>query len=364
MKGSVNFPAAGARVFVGLSGGVDSAVTAALLQRAGCQVTGVFIKGWYPPGMPCTWAEDRRDAMRVAAHLRIPFLTLDASEEYRRGVIDYLLSEYRAGRTPNPDIMCNREVKFGAFYAFAKAQGADAIATGHYARVAREGSGGAPQARLMRGIDPGKDQSYFLWAVPREALSYTYFPLGSMHKSEVRALAAQFGLPNARKRDSQGICFLGNVSVEDFLAQEFGRESGRAVDTEGEEVGTHAGALLVTLGQRVPLEDAAPGPWYVVAKDIEKNELVVAHEKHANKRDSFAFTGANWFQKVAPGEPLIAQYRYHGPKVPGTLSSDLRTFVPDAPVMEPVASGQSLVLYRAAPVAGNEEECVGGGIIA
>src|SRR3989338_7476672 len=173
----------GKNVFAGLSGGVDSAVSAALLREAGAQVTGVFFKGWYPPGMPCTWTEDRRDAMRTAARLQIPFRTLDASAEYKSGVIDYLLAEYRAGRTPNPDVMCNREVKFGAFYRFAKNSGADAIATGHY----RSGE---------------KDQSYFLWAVPKNILEATLFPVGKMEKSEVRAFAKKFNLPVAGKKDS------------------------------------------------------------------------------------------------------------------------------------------------------------------
>jgi len=338
-------------VFVGLSGGVDSAVTAALLQRAGENVTGVFIKGWYPPGMPCTWSEDRRDAMRVAAHLRIPFYTLDASDAYRRGVIDYLLREYKAGRTPNPDIMCNREVKFGAFYDYARAQGADSIATGHYAQV-NDGT-------LMRGIDPQKDQSYFLWAVPKTALEHTLFPLGSMHKSEVRKLAERFALPNARKRDSQGICFLGNISVEDFLAQEFGTEPGSAVDQEGKHIGTHGGALLSTLGQRVHLEGAAAGPWYVIAKDIAANTLVVAHELQSVARTSFALQEVNWLQEPKSGVTYVAQYRYHGPHVEGTFDAgigDAGIFIPNTPVAEPVAAGQSLVLYSG-------EECIGGGII-
>ena len=185
----------GKKIFVGLSGGVDSAVSAALLKRAGAEVTGVFIKGWYPLGMPCAWAAERRDAMRVAARLHIPFHTLDASAEYKKSVIDYLIREYRAGRTPNPDVMCNREVKFGAFYRFAKESEADAIATGHY----RSGE---------------KDQSYFLWAVPKEILESTIFPVGDMEKSRVRSLAKKFNLPVAEKRDSQGVCFLGSISVE------------------------------------------------------------------------------------------------------------------------------------------------------
>lgn len=353
MKLGVNLPPQGAKVFVGLSGGVDSAVAAALLKEAGMRVTGVFIKGWYPPGMPCTWREDRRDAMRVAAYLRIPFLTLDASQKYKEDVIDYLLREYKAGRTPNPDIMCNREVKFGAFHAFAKEQGADAIATGHYARAER-----APDSpvRLSRGIDPAKDQSYFLWAVPQTALTDAYFPLGSMHKEEVRKLADRYGLPNAHKRDSQGICFLGNVSVEEFLAQEFGTQSGSAIDTEGKRIGTHAGVLLSTLGQRVQLADAPAGPWYVIAKDIAANALTVSKEKRAGQRTSFRLESTNWLSQPAAGKSYAAQYRYHGPLVPGTLDESLSLFKPTQAVTEPIAQGQSLVMY-------DGEECIGGGII-
>lgn len=224
----------GKKIFVGLSGGVDSAVSAALLKSAGAEVTGVFIKGWYPPGMPCMWAAERRDAMRVAARLHIPFLTLDASAEYKKSVIDYLLAEYKAGRTPNPDVMCNKEVKFGAFHRFAKAHGADAIATGHY----RSGE---------------KDQSYFLWAVPKDILQAALFPVGQMEKSGVRALAKKFSLPVAEKKDSQGICFLGSVSVKEFLEK---------------ELGTDNPALLYTIGQRVE-------GGYVVGKDVEKKEIQV-----------------------------------------------------------------------------------------
>lgn len=341
----------GKNVYVGLSGGVDSAVTATLLQQAGGRVTGVFIKGWYPPGMPCTWAQDRRDAMRVAAHLRLPFLTLDASKEYREGVIDYLLREYKAGRTPNPDIMCNREVKFGAFHRFAKGQGADFIATGHYAQAVRENG----QTKLLRGINPEKDQSYFLWAMPQASLQDTLFPLGGIHKAEVRKLAEEFDLPNARKRDSQGICFLGNISVEEFLANEFGTKDGDALSVEGSRIGTHSGVLLSTLGQRVHLEDAPPGPWYVVAKDIANNTLTVSHERMAEMRASFELAETNWFAAPEQGKAYAAQYRYHGPKIGGTVVGT--TFIPSIPVTEAVASGQSLVIYSG-------EECVGGGIIA
>lgn len=342
------------KVFVGLSGGVDSAVTAALLQEQGLNVTGVFIRGWYPPGMPCTWAEDRRDAMRVAAHLRIPFLTLDASKEYKESVIDYLLSEYRAGRTPNPDIMCNRDVKFGAFHTFAKKEGADFIATGHYARVAPE-AGSGTTFRLLRGVDESKDQSYFLWAVPREALHDRLFPLGRMHKGEVRKLAARYKLPNADKKDSQGICFLGSISVDEFLRSEMHPEPGKALDENGGKVGAHDGAVLYTLGERIALRGAAPGPWYVLRKDLKTNTVTVSHGRPAaGSSNSISLTDTNWFNSEPNGE-AEAQYRYHGPRIRGTYANG--AFTPRDPLSEPVASGQSLVLYRGS-------ECLGGGIIA
>lgn len=340
----------GKRIFVGLSGGVDSAVTAALLKQQGADIVGVFIKGWYPPGMPCSWAADRRDAMRVAASLHIPFHTLDASLEYKQGVIDYLLSEYKAGRTPNPDVMCNREVKFGAFYRFAKEKGADYIATGHYART-ENGS-------LLRGVDESKDQSYFLWAVPKEALSMTLFPLGEMQKIQTRMLAKRYALPNARKRDSQGICFLGSISVDDFLRSEFGTAEGIAEDDSGNHIGMHDGALLHTLGERVALRGAASGPWYVVGKDVAQNRLVVSKDRERQARSgAIPLTQANWLEDPADGEPLLAQFRYHGPVITGTLTADKSAFVPDAPLPEPLAEGQSLVAYRGAVL-------IGGGIVA
>lgn len=340
----------GKRVCVGLSGGVDSAVTAALLQKAGASVTGVFIKGWYPPGMPCTWASDRRDAMRVAARLHIPFQTLDASTEYKKGVIDYLLREYRAGRTPNPDVMCNREVKFGAFFDYAIKQGADYIATGHYART--------EDGKLFRGVDEAKDQSYFLWAVKSEILKRTLFPLGSMMKNETRKLAKKFNLPNAAKRDSQGICFLGSVSVEDFLRSEFGSEHGKAVDDAGNEIGTHDGVLLHTLGERIGLTGAPSGPWYVVKKNVAENVLVVSRTRaKSTGQDSIMLGETSWISEPREGEELIAQYRYHGPKILGLFSGNTRIFHFNLKPEEPVAEGQSLVFYRG-------EECLGGAHIA
>lgn len=302
----------GKKIFVGLSGGVDSAVSAALLKQAGALVTGVFIKGWYPPGMPCTWAAERRDAMRVAARLRIPFLTLDASAEYKKSVIDYLLSEYRAGRTPNPDVMCNKEVKFGAFYHFAKMRGADAIATGHY-------------------LSGEKDQSYFLWAVPKDILAQAIFPVGNLEKGKVRALAKKFDLPVAEKRDSQGVCFLGSVSVKEFLEQEFG---------------TGNPALLYTIGQR-----ARGG--YVIAKDVEGKEITVSATRAPAAR-TICFSDANWFREPDGGARVFAQYRYRGPRCAGRVEEG--RFVSEEPLPEMPAPGQSIVFYR-------DGELIGGGSI-
>ena len=304
----------GKKIFVGLSGGVDSAVSAVLLQRSGALVTGVFIKGWYPPGMPCTWATERRDAMRVAARLHIPFITFDASAEYKKGVVEYMLSEYRAGRTPNPDVMCNREVKFGAFYRYAMTEGADAIAMGHY----RKGE---------------KDQRYFLWAVPKDVLSKTIFPVGEMEKSKVRTLAKKFNLPVATKKDSQGVCFLGSVSIKEFLQRELGSDNP---------------ALLYTLGQKASLPE---GPWYVVGKDIEKKEIKISKTRTTTLRE-IIFTDANWFSE--PGQTTEAQYRYRGPYVAGRIEGN--RFVSVEPLPEIVASGQSIVFYR-------NDELIGGGII-
>ncbi len=328
----------GKNIYVGLSGGVDSAVAAALLKRDGAQVTGVFIKGWYPPGMPCTWAHERRDAMRVAARLRIPFHTLDASAVYKKSVIDYLRAEYRAGRTPNPDIMCNREIKFGVFYRFARASGAEYIATGHY----RSGE---------------KDQRYFLWAVPRAVIAQTVFPVGEMEKDEVRTLAKRFALPVAQKRDSQGVCFLGNISIDEFLRGEFGETPGRALDEKGQFVGMHDGALFYTLGARIPLREARePGPWFVRAKDIAKNEVTVGKtpfRARTGDRREVSFIDANWFRE--PAGVVEAQYRYRGTRIEGYVKGD--RFVSAVPFPEIPAPGQSIVFYQ-------NDELLGGGIIA
>jgi tRNA-specific 2-thiouridylase len=284
--------------------------------------------------------------------LQLPFITLDASKEYKEGVIDYLLREYRAGRTPNPDIMCNREVKFGVLYEYARAHGADFLATGHYARN-----------RLLRGVDADKDQSYFLWAVPKQVLEHTLFPLGELKKADTRILAKQFKLPVATKRDSQGICFLGNISIEEFLQHEFAGDTaaqpGEAVDSEGASVGQHSGALFHTLGERIALQNAAAGPWYVVRKDIITNTVVVSHARELStpgRSTAIQLSQTNWIQAPEEGKAYTAQYRYHGPRITGTLDSTNTHFNPTETLPEPCAIGQSLVLY-------DGEQCIGGGII-
>jgi len=301
----------GKKVFVGLSGGVDSAVSAALLAEGGAEVVGVFIKGWYPPELPCTWAEDRRDAMRVAAHLGIPFVTLNASKEYKESVIDYLLSEYRAGRTPNPDIFCNRDIKFGVFYQYAMAHGADFIATGHY----RSGE---------------KDQTYFLWAVPKEVLAKTIFPVGDMDKKDVRNLARRLDLPVADKPDSQGICFLGSVSVEEFLKAELGSDNP---------------ALLYTIGQR---KDGA----YVVSKDVAAKTVTTSPLRAPTDLSPIPFITPNWF--LEPEQATGALLRYRGREVGGQIQG--AAFIPSELPEEVPVPGQSIVFYHGSHL-------VGGGII-
>ncbi|HEY4510981.1 MAG TPA: tRNA 2-thiouridine(34) synthase MnmA, partial [Candidatus Paceibacterota bacterium] len=240
------------KVYVGLSGGVDSAVSAALLQEKGYEVVGVFIKTWHPDFFPCTESEDRLSAMRVAVRLGIPFTTLDLSDTYRREVAEEMIGEYKKGRTPNPDVLCNKSVKFGGFYDFAVSEGADYIATGHYART--------ENGLLFTGKDSAKDQSYFLWMVPSSVLSRTLFPLGLLTKGEVRARARALGLPNAARPDSQGICFLGDISMKDFLSHYIELKDGDVLDEKGSVIGRHKGSILYTIGERHGFEISPLSP--------------------------------------------------------------------------------------------------------
>src|SRR3989338_1920286 len=234
------------RVFIGLSGGVDSSVSAALLKKEGYEVTGVFIKVWQPDWISCTWGEDRLDAMRICAKLGIPFITLDLSKDYKRRVVDYMIAEYRAGRTPNPDVMCNAHVKFGGFYKFSRKNGADFVATGHYAQIKLQAS----SLKLLTSADKEKDQSYFLWQIKQEQLTNILFPVGGLEKPEVRKLAKKFGLSTAEKKDSQGLCFLGKIDVKEFLKHFIKQKPGKVLNEKEEVVGEHSGAVFFTLGER------------------------------------------------------------------------------------------------------------------
>lgn len=338
------------KVFVGLSGGVDSAVSAALLQQQGYDVTGVFIRIALP-GYPCSAGADRIDAMRVAAHLEIPFLEIDLSEQYKNQVFNTALGEFTNGRTPNPDTLCNREIKFGAFFDFAIKHGADFVATGHYAQT--------KNGLLYAGKDPSKDQSYFLWMVKKEILEKTIFPVGNLEKTEVRKLADKFGLPNARRKDSQGLCFLGDISIEDMLHKELQPVSGDVVSETGEVVGRHDGAMLYTLGQRHGFILSAQTPdtkaHFVIGKDIEENTITISTERFPKgvTKTGVTLIETNWIGDV-PNSSLLAQYRYHQTLISAETTGD-SSVVLHQPHYMPL--GQSLVLYT------KEGRCLGGGIV-
>ncbi|HEY5152659.1 MAG TPA: tRNA 2-thiouridine(34) synthase MnmA, partial [Candidatus Saccharimonadales bacterium] len=258
------------KVYVGMSGGVDSSVTAVLLIEQGYQVTGVYMKNWSQdlPGFVCPWQEDYQDAKRVAVQLGIDFKLYDFETEYRSKVVDYMVAEYRAGRTPNPDIMCNQEVKFKLFLQTALADGADLIATGHYARI--------DDGRLFAGLDKTKDQSYFLYRVTAEALRKSLMSIGELHKTEVRRLAKKLGLATAEKKDSQGICFVGKVGIKEFLLHELGPQPpGPIVGQAGKQIGEHDGAIFYTIGQRHGLNVGGGLPYYVTRKDMKTNTIYV-----------------------------------------------------------------------------------------
>ncbi|MCU0660646.1 MAG: tRNA 2-thiouridine(34) synthase MnmA [Candidatus Pacebacteria bacterium] len=352
-------------VFVGLSGGVDSSVTAALLQKAGYAVVGVFIKVWQPDFIECTWREERRDAMRVAAHLGIPFLTFDLEKEYKQGVADYMIREYERGRTPNPDVMCNKEVKFGAFLEKALAMGADFVATGHYARGGIDPKSG--KHMLKTGSDTEKDQSYFLWTLKQEQLSRILFPVGALKKPEVRKYAGAFELPTETKKDSQGVCFLGKLDMKEFLKHYIVAQKGPVLDMSGKIIGSHEGAVFYTIGERhgfvISEKHSDDAPLYIVAKDIKNNTITVASRQTVmQKKDSISeidIESINWIaQAPKVGDRVFARFRYRQELLPCIITSlkERSVVVSCTATQEVISPGQSIVFY-------DGDICLGGGII-
>lgn len=335
-------------VFVGLSGGVDSAVSAGLLKVAGYNVVGCFIKIWRPEFIDCPWQRDRLDAMRISAALEIPFKEIDLSEEYKKAVIDDMVANYARGITPNPDVLCNRHIKFGAFAKWAFENGANFVATGHYARN-ENGS-------LQRGKDANKDQSYFLWQLTNNDLKRVLFPVGGLTKPEVRALAEKFNLPVARKKDSQGLCFVGDITLRDFLGHYLPLEKGKVLDESGIAIGEHDGAALYTLGERhgfrIHAQSASEAPQYVIAVDTKVNTITVSPDTVKAKRKIVRLIDVNWFSTPESAAHLTAQARYRETPIVCSVQGGVVTF-DEAHLAPP---GQSLVIY-------DGDKVVGGGII-
>lgn len=338
-------------VFVGLSGGVDSSVTAALVKKAGFNVVGVYMKNWSQdlPGFDCPWKEDYLDAKRVAVQLGIDFKLFDFEQQYKQKVVDYMIEEYKTGRTPNPDIMCNQEIKFRLFYDTALQQGADIIATGHYA-VSRNG-------QLFMGKDKNKDQSYFLYRAPKDALLRTMFPLGDLTKPEVREIAKSLKLVTAKKKESMGICFVGKVGIKEFISQYVSSSPGPVINQYGEEIGQHDGAIFYTIGQRHGLGVGGGIPIYVTGKDMDTNTVFVTSKLDDQRlwAEKLSITSPHWMN----GDPDIEQSyefrtRYRAPLVSGKFVGDATTIELKEPVRA-LTPGQSVVVY-------DGERVVGGGI--
>lgn len=349
------------KVFVGMSGGVDSSVTAALLKEQGYDVTGVYMKNWSQdlPGFQCPWQEDYQDAKRVAVQLGIDFKMYDFEKEYRSRVVDYMIDEYKAGRTPNPDIMCNQEVKFKLFLNAALDDGAELIATGHYSKIIRTNT--AAQLHTAENLD--KDQTYFLYRVTENALSKSLMPIGDFKtKAEVRAVAKKYGLATAEKKDSQGICFVGKVGIREFLEQFVTTVPGAIIEQNGATIGQHDGALFYTIGQRHGLNVGGGLPYYVVGKDMAKNEVYVTTDLQDERlwRRELHLTDLRLINNddIAAMSGLKVRTRYRAPLVGITniekTASGVKIVLDDE--VRAITPGQSAVFYA-------DDRCLGGGIV-
>ena len=351
-------------VIVGMSGGVDSSVAALLLRDQGYRVEGLFMKNWDEDDGTdyCTAKEDLADAQAVAASLGIKLHSANFAAEYWDGVFEHFLAEYQSGRTPNPDILCNREIKFRAFLDYATELGADFIATGHYVR--RDESG--QRTTLLKGLDPDKDQSYFLHQVGHRELSRSLFPVGDLAKPEVRKIAEQAGLTTARKKDSTGICFIGERRFKDFLQQYLPAQPGVIEDINGQALGEHQGLMYHTIGQRQGLgigglADRNAAPWYVVEKHVERNVLIVAQGNDHPRlyKHSLHASTLFWISEQAPAFPLqcTAKVRYRQPDQNCVVTKTASGFLVEFDVPQrAITPGQSVVFYH-------NDTCMGGGII-
>lgn len=338
------------KVFLGMSGGVDSAVSAYLLREAGHEVVGVYMKNWSKnlPGMKCPWAEDLADAKRTAVKLGLDFRVFDFENEYKQKVVDYMIAEYKKGNTPNPDIMCNQEIKFKLFAETAFEQGAEMIATGHYART--DGK------NLLRAVDDNKDQTYFLYRISADVIPKIIFPVGEMKKPDVKALAEEVGLSVAHKSESMGVCFVGEANMKDFLGEFVETKPGEIREIESEKVlGYHDGAIFYTLGQRHGLGLKTGLPYYVVKKDMDQNIVYVSQNLNSLSL---------WKKEIELKDVIIrgehdlsklqARIRHRAPLVEAALEGNKLIFADEQKSLTP---GQSVVLYSG-------DICIGGGIIA
>lgn len=339
------------KIFVGMSGGVDSSVTAALLKDQGYDVTGVYMKNWTQdiPGFECPWMEDYQDAKRTAVKLGIDFLVFDFEKDYKQKVVDYMIEEYKAGRTPNPDVMCNQEIKFKLFLETALEKGADMIATGHYART--------NDGKLLVAKNKAKDQAYFLYRVSEDALKRTLFPIGEFNsKDEVRALAKKFNLPTAEKKDSQGICFVGKVGIKEFLSQYVKTKPGPIIDQSGKEIGEHDGAIFYTIGQRHGLNVGGGLPYYVSRKDMKANSVYVTTDLSDKDLWSkeISLIDLHWINETPKKDKKYkVRLRYRGPLVDCEINDGKLTLGEE---QRAISAGQSAVLY-------DDDRVTGGGII-